>query len=141
MTEGINGIGFNPASINNSNTSGSKAEHKEEEQEQAAPQAPVEEKSVAPNDVLNFLSQTAAINMLSFNSKTVQTPVGIAAGEMFDELAPLVAQGVRENMSAAAIEMAEEFAQQHPEVVQRMEGAMEVFEEEFGAVPAFFNVE
>lgn len=141
MTEGIHGIGFNPAGVTNNNTKGSSAEHKEEEKEQFAPEAKAEKKNLAPGDVLFFLSQSAKLNGININSKPVQTPVGIVAGQMFDKVAPLVAQGIRENMNAMAVERAEQFAQEHPEVVQRTEIAIEAFEEEFGAVPAFFKAE
>ncbi len=138
MTDNIHSIGFNPASVSNNGTPYSKPEQKEPKEEAEVQETTAENKSVTPDDVFSYLSQSAAITRAAIEPKpAVQTPVGIAAGEMFDELAPIVAEGVKENAHAARLASADEYAIANPGIRERMDVAMQVYEEEFVAYPAF----
>ena len=97
MTDNIHSIGFNPASVSNNGTPYSKPEQKEPKEEAEVQETTAENKSVTPDDVFSYLSQSAAITRAAIEPKpAVQTPVGIAAGEMFDELAPKYADRAKE---------------------------------------------
>ena len=138
MTDNIHSTRFNPASVSNSGTPYSKPEHKEPKEEKEVQETPVEDRSVAPGDVLSYLTQSSALTRAALEAKSmVRTPVGIAANEMFDELAPAVVAGIKENMNAEKLLRADEYAAANPGIRERMDVAMQVYEEEFGAYPAF----
>lgn len=139
MTD-ISRLGLNVTNIS-SNPKESKGSEKEETAKQEAQQPVVEGRQVAANDVLNFMAQTGAINqvVMAASKQNQPTTVEEAIGEALNSFAPAVVAGLTDTM--ATINringlVAKDNAA-HPDTPGRMAVAMQAFEEEFGAIPAF----
>lgn len=130
MTE-INRLGLNTSIVSNNNEPKTKSEAKQEEQEQVAPKQQEEKQSVAPEDVLTYLAQTAAVTRAAISQQAKEdTPVE----EFMSALLGPVIAGLKEFNAAELIEKAEAYKAAHPGVEERMDGWMQVLEEEIGAM-------
>ena len=130
MTE-INRLGLNTSNIYNNNEAKAKPEGKEEAKEQASPQTPAEDRSVAPDDVLSYMAQTAAVVRASVEA---QAPKSTPVNELMSALVAPVVEGLKEFSTANKLEKAEAYKVANPGVEERMDGWMQALDEEIGAL-------
>ncbi|MCR4881765.1 MAG: hypothetical protein K6A44_07430 [bacterium] len=135
MTE-INRLGLNTSSIYNSSEPKTKPEGKDEAKGEAAPQAQTENHSLAPDDVLSYMAQTAAVTKANIEAQTQrQNPVE----EFMSVLVGPTVEGLRELSNAERLEMAEAYRAANPGVDARMDSWMQAYDEEVGAFTAFLE--
>lgn len=137
MTE-INRLGLNPASVYNNGQQQPKPDAGEEKEAQEQAQEQAVDRTVDSSVVDNFMAQQAMLNKLAIQTPR-QTPVGVAAGEMFDAMVGAVVAGLIENDNAVKLDRAEQYRAENPGVDERMNGWMQAFDEEVGAFSAFLN--
>lgn len=130
MTE-INRLGLNPSIITNNNEPKTKSEAKPEEQQQAAPQAQAETHSVAPEDVLSYMAQAAAVARAAITPQQ-QKPTPVA--EFMASMVGATVEGLKEFSTADKLERAEAYKAANPGVEERMDGWMQALEDEIGAM-------
>ena len=130
MTE-INRLGLNPSIITNNNEPKTKSEAKPEEQQHAAPQAQAETHSVAPEDVLSYMAQAAAVARAAITPQQ-QKPIPVA--EFLTSMVSATVEGLKEFSTADKLERAEAYKAANPGVEERMDGWMQALEDEIGAM-------